>query len=215
MEFNENNPAHEKAYNAAYEAGAEKAEDKYNSDAIELEYGYSSTIEIECTYTDEDGTEYTETKEIDVSDYMSDIDDLIDNWSRDEIKAECGSIRDDYIQAYATRYADINWLEYLPKDDIQAKIDELTDSIQNLKDYHDKICQKAWDVENLKLAAGDTGAFPLLKAAQGLIESARDIVSQKRREFEEQVDKLKAEQSQAEAPAEDQKPEQPSQEASQ
>ena len=214
MEFNENNPAHEKAYNAAYEAGAEKAEDEYNSDKIEMDYGYNSTVEIECTYTDEDGTEYTETKEIDVSDYMSDINDLIDNWSRDEIKAECESIKDDFIQAYATKYADINWPEFLPQDDIQAKIDELTDSIQALKDYHDKICQKAWDVENLKLAAGDTGAFPLLKAAQGLIESARDIVSQKRREFEEQVDKLKAEQAKAEAPAEDQKPEQP-EEASQ
>ena len=213
MEFNENNPAHEKAYNAAYEAGAEKAEDEYNSDKIEMDYGYNSTIEIECTYTDEDGTEYTETKEIDVSEYI-DVSDLISSYSQDELKGDCESIRDDFIQAYATRYADEHWPEFLPQDDIQAKIDELTDSIQNLKDYHDKICQKAWDVENLKLAAGDTGAFPLLKAAQGLIESARDIVSQKRREFEEQVDKLKAEQAKAEAPAEDQKPEQP-EEASQ
>lgn len=204
MEYDGDNEQHRTAYDAAFSTGEKIAEEKYDSDDITLEYGYDTTIEIICRYTDEDGNECTESKEIDVSEYMSDVLDLMDSWNADEIKEDCNELRDEYVQTYAERYADEHWTEYLPKEDeTTLKIKALEADIETLKAHHDKICQEAWNVENLKLAAGnDAETFALFKGAQGLLESARDIVSSWKRKKEAELEELKAEQQkEAEQPS--------------
>lgn len=195
MEYDGDNEQHRNAYDAAFNVGEKIAEEKYDSDDITLEYGYDTTIEITCRYTDEDGNEYTESKEIDVSEYMSDVTDILDSWNADEIKEDCGELRDDYIQGYAERYADEHWTEYLPKED--EDVQALERANEKLAGLRETVCdlERKRDVLSCGLNAAKVmppDAGIIFNTAYELVCRGCDLLRHHIKEQTEEAERLEA-----------------------